>query len=85
MPVRIPMLFFACLPLTACLGSNAAGVRIEPLPASIAAPCPHPSRHLSTGDWEIMAGRLGDDLLACGAKLTAAVKAYEAVREAVGE
>jgi hypothetical protein len=32
-----------------------------------------------------MAGRLGDDLLACGAKLTAAVKAYEAVREAVGE
>jgi hypothetical protein len=53
--------------LTACDGFAPAGAHLPPPDAALTAPCAHPSRHLDAGDWEIVAGRIGDDLIACGA------------------
>lgn len=70
--------------LTACGGSGGAGaLRIEPLPAEIAAPCDRPEDYLGVRDWEIMAGRIGDALIECGAEKQVAVDAYANVREAL--
>lgn len=63
----IPILA-APLLLAACNVSTVAGVRIDPPPASIAAPCGHPREHLGAGDWELIAGRIGDELIDCRAR-----------------
>lgn len=74
----------ACLLTTACGGSKGAGaLRIEPLPATVTRACRHPSEFLGGGDWEVIAGRLGDELIACGAQLDTAVEAHEKLRKAL--
>lgn len=85
-PVRI-LALAAVFPLTACSGLNGGGatdLRAEPLPAPVAAPCDHPSAYLGVGDWEIMAGRIGDALLICRAEKALAVNAYEELRAVIG-
>lgn len=62
--------------LTACSGSIVAGVRPDPLPTNVAAPCDDPRDVDSGGDWEIYAGRLGDALIKCGAEKMIAVEAF---------
>jgi hypothetical protein len=67
-------LLIAYLALTACGGSNAVGaLKIEPAPANITAPCKRPEDYLNAKDWEIIAGRIGDELIDCGAKQAALV------------
>lgn len=81
----IPM-FAAVLALTACDGSGGGGaLRIEPLPAEVAAPCDRPEDYLIVRDWEILAGRIGDALSECGAEKQIAVDGYEGVRAALGK
>ena len=82
--VLIPTLA-AVSALTACTGSKGAGngLRIEPLPAQVEAPCRHPSEFLGAGDWELIAGRIGDELIACSAEKQIAVDGYNGIRRAV--
>jgi len=54
------------------------------LPKAITEPCDDPKDHLGAGDWEIIAGRLGDALIECGVKKAVAVEAYERVAGIVG-
>jgi hypothetical protein len=60
----------ASLHLTACGASPGAGkgLRLDPAPAVLAQPCPHPADFLAAGDWEIIAGRMGDALIDCEAR-----------------
>ena len=77
------------LTLAACSVSSAGGVRPDPLPANVAAPCLHPLdviggvRGGTVGDDEVRMGRLGDALLQCGEEKAIAVTAYEDLRLAV--
>lgn len=77
------------LVLAACSGSNSVGVNPDPLPPSVAAPCPHPSvviagvRGGTVGDDEVRMGRLGDALIECAAEKVVAVDAYDGLRTAV--
>lgn len=64
-------------------GGGASGLRTEPLSAAVAEPCPHPTEFLGAADWEILAGRIGDALIVCGAEKDIAVEAYEGLRAAV--
>lgn len=82
-PARILSLVIVCLLLTACGGSPAGGAKIQPLPENVRAACPHPSEFLSVRDWEIMAGRLGDELIACDLKRGAAVTYVDTLAEVV--
>ena len=78
-------LIIASQVLAACGGSNfAGGIRAQPLPAAITTPCEDPKDHLEAGDWEIIAGRLGDALIECGAEKAVAVDAYNGVAGIVG-
>ncbi len=83
----VPILaLVAVFPLPACsdwAGGGATDLRAEPLPASVAAPCDHPGDYLGAQDWEIMAGRLGDALIRCGAEKEIAVQAYEGLAGAI--
>ena len=75
----------AFLALAACGGSVSVGGLTAPaLPIEVESPCEHPARFLSAGDWEIMAGRIGDALLECGAEKGVAVDAYNNLRGTVG-
>lgn len=56
---------------------------MPPLDAALAAPCDRPERHLTAGDWEIMAGRLGDALILCASKHAAIVARDTDLREAM--
>lgn len=75
------------LALTGCDGFNSVGVRLDPLPPTVAAPCPHPAdviagvRGSSVGADEARMGRLGDALIDCGAKKNVAVSAYQSARK----
>lgn len=87
--VRILMGIALASALTGCGGLSGGGVRLDPLPANIAAPCPHPSTFLRPGartvaDDEIMVGRIGDALIDCEGRRSAAVAAYEAAAKALG-
>lgn len=62
----IPLLLLAALALTACGGLKPGGAQIPRPDTSLTAPCARPENHLGAGDWEIMAGRIGDDLIRCG-------------------
>lgn len=85
-----PVLLILALGLTACGGSNAAGVRLDPLPVNVAEDCPHPSDVVATvrghtvADDEVRMGRLGDELLECRAEKRVAVQAYNLTREVIG-
>lgn len=66
-PVPILALLIAAPALTACGGWKPSGsVQVVPPDAALMAPCPKPGDYLGTGDWEIMAGRLGVALIRCG-------------------
>jgi hypothetical protein len=84
---RILMQHAPALALTACFGSNVAGVRPDPLPANVAAPCPSPASLLSRGgmvaDDEISMGRIGDALISCGREKAVAVTAYNDLAAAI--
>lgn len=79
------------LALTGCAGLKAdgTGVRPDPLPASVAAPCPHPADLLSRGgtvaDDEISLGRIGDALIECEGRRAVAVAAYEGLAGALAD
>lgn len=77
------MVLSALLPLTACSGSGGAGARLAPPDATITAPCARPERHLGAGDWEIIAGRIGDDLILCGQRQAALAAWAAGVVEAI--
>jgi len=85
------MLIVPALALTACGGSNSSGgLRLDPLPPAVAAPCPHPAALLDRGGTvasdEISMGRIGDALIACEGARAVAVDAYQGARVAlVGE
>ncbi|SMP31492.1 hypothetical protein SAMN06265373_1081 [Shimia sagamensis] len=73
-----------CLLMSACGGSKGVGaLRIEPLPATVTSSCTDPRAFLRAGDWEIIAGRLGDELISCNGKRGLAVEAYDGVRHAL--
>jgi hypothetical protein len=46
----------------------------------VSAPCARPEVFLDAGDWEIIAGRLGSELINCGAKQAAVVGYLRALR-----
>lgn len=85
----ILMGFAPALALMGCGGSTGVGVRIDPLPASLTQPCPHPSALVSRGgtvlDDELSLGRMGDALILCGKQKAAIAAAFDSVREAVSE
>ena len=87
-PSRIlPALALASM-LPACSGwSGAGGLRLDPLPAAVVAPCPHPATLLSRGgtvaDDEVSLGRIGSALILCGEQKSLAVDAYNGARAAL--
>ena len=89
--MRLDKILTAVVPALALMGcgdlSGAGKLRLEPLPANLAADCPRPEALLSRGgtvaDDELSIGRLGDALLICGAQKRAVVGAYDEVRSAL--
>lgn len=75
----------ACLSLTACAGSNGAGegLNAPDLEAQARQECLHPSEYLGAGDWEIIAGRIGDELIECEQRRDLAVQAFDGQRNAI--
>ena len=63
---QILLLLTAFPALTACGGFAPAGVRLPPPDPAITEPCQRPEVYLGAGDWEVIAGRIGDALLVCG-------------------
>ena len=88
--MQLALIVPALLTLAACGGFSADGVRPDPLPANVAAPCPHPLEVIggvrggTVGDDEVRMGRLGDALLQCGEEKAIAVTAYGDLRETLG-
>jgi len=82
---RILALLCAAPLLTACgVWSGAGPIKVPDLPEDVRQPCPHPRDVVrGLGDWEIMAGRLGDELIECGAEKQVGVDGYDGVRGAV--
>ena len=69
-----------------CGGPKGGGaVQIDPLPANVAEPCARPEAYLGAGDWELIAVRIGDELIDCGHKHRIAVEDGRAIREAVSQ
>lgn len=76
---RILSLLVALPHLTACSGFAGSGSpNLERLPASIAQRCRRPEEFLGAGDWELIAGRIGSELILCGKKHQVAVADSEA-------
>lgn len=77
------------LPLAACSGWNADGVRTEPLPQNVVDPCDHPLevirevRGTTVGSDEVRIGRLGDALIECGQEKQIAVESYAELSELI--
>lgn len=65
-PAQILLLLTAAQALTACDGFATAGVRLPPPDPAITEPCLRPEVFLGAGDWELIAGRIGDALIVCG-------------------
>ena len=80
---RMLMLAIAGLLLASCAGFDAAGVRPPDLSLDVRAPCPHPSKFIGAGDWELIAGRLGDALIECGGEKAIAIAASDLVADAL--
>lgn len=80
---QILLLLTAAPLLTACDGFATAGVRLPPPDPSIAQPCPRPEAFLGAGDWELIAGRIGDALIVCGENHKALVDRDTTLRAAM--
>ena len=85
MPRALTLLLLIAAPaLTACAGSPPGGVGYIPPPdGSLTSPCERPEAHLGERDWEIIAGRIGDALIECGAEKAALVGYLERLRGGV--
>ena len=84
---RAAILMFVALPaLTACgdLKGGGEGLQIRDLPPAAAQKCQLPASFLNAGDWEIIAGRIGDELIKCENRRGLAVQAYQGVKAAAG-
>jgi hypothetical protein len=81
---RILTLAIACPLLASCAGFNAAGVRPPVLSAEVRAPCPHPSKFLGAGGWELIAGRLGDALIECSVEKAIAIASSDLAADELG-
>ena len=84
--LRVLILMCAVFPiLAACSGfvGGGTGLNVPDLPAQARQECQHPSVMLGAGDWEIIAGRIGDELIRCEGRRRLAVQGYDGVREAV--
>lgn len=83
---RVMMLMSAaCLALTACAGLNGAG---EGLNAPDMTPearqkCAPPESFLGVPDWELIAGRIGGELIECEQRRDLAVQAFDGQRAAI--
>lgn len=75
----------ACLLLTACAGLNGAGeaVNAPDLEAQARQKCPSPESFLGVPDWELIAGRIGDELIECEQRRALAVQAFDGQRAAI--
>lgn len=73
MPRALILTLAACLTLTACSGSAPAGVQRPPAPTEARIPCRDPAEFLGAGDWELIAGRMGDELRRCEGRRALAV------------
>lgn len=83
-PVLIPLLLTVAPALTACDDLKASGgLRVPPPDAEVVAACDAPEAHLRSGDWEIIAGRLGVALIRCGQGKAALVEYMNDLRGAV--
>ena len=87
--VMRPALIAPALALAGCGGSSGdgTGLRLDPLPAAVTAPCPHPSALLDRGGTvasdEISLGRIGDALIDCEGARAVAVEAYQGAAAAL--
>tara|TARA_R110001632_G_C11112643_1_gene392601 strand:- start:290 stop:565 length:276 start_codon:yes stop_codon:yes gene_type:complete len=71
------LLTTACGDSTSVLTPNKADHDAKPeLDDKLAAACDHPSIYLDAGDWELIAGRIGDALIECGKEKRLLVDAY---------
>ena len=75
MPRALIPILAASLTLTACSGSGPAGVIRPPVPTEARIPCRAPAEFLAAGDWELIAGRMGDELVRCEGRRALAVGA----------
>lgn len=71
--------------LTACDDWRAVGegLSVPDLPAQARQACTGPAEVLGAGDWEIIAGRLGDELIRCENRRDLAVQGFDGLRGAV--
>lgn len=80
------ILMFVVFPvLTACDGFRSAGEGLEvpDIPENARQECQSPTAFLRAGDWELVAGRMGDELIRCEGRREIAVQGFDAVRDAV--
>ena len=73
MPRALIPILAACLTLTACNAFGRAGVVRPPLPTEARLPCRAPAEFLGADDWELIAGRMGDELVRCEGRRALAV------------
>lgn len=85
MPRALILTLAAFLLTAACSGSRpgGSGLVIHDLPTAARQACVDPASVLRAGDWELIAGRLGDELIRCENRRELAVQAYDGVRGAV--
>lgn len=81
MPQSMTLLLVPLL-MNSCFGFASGGLRTD-VPPTIAEECRHPSAYLGAGNWEVLAGRLGDELIDCERKRAAAVEALQGVGDAI--
>lgn len=55
----------ALMILPGCASGSAGAPRLAAPDATLTAPCAHPARHINAPTFEVMAGRIGDDLITC--------------------
>jgi len=79
------LMLVASQALTACGASRGAGVGLDvpDLPPAARQACVDPVSVLGAGDWEIIAGRLGDALIRCDNRRALAVQGFDGVRSAI--
>ena len=86
--LRVMILMLAVFPILAACADwrgGGTGLSVPDLPAQARQECQHPSTMLGAGDWEIIAGRIGDELIRCEGRRGLAVHGYDGVREALGQ
>ena len=78
-PMLAPLLLISCAPS----GQIGQKVNVPALPATVSAPCKRPQAFLHLPTVPALADALGLELIQCGRKQQAAVKAYDGLAKAV--